>query len=140
MKFHLVYSLRRAVRSRRSCSKSGAISLPTFPLSSWTHREVTMLASKPPSVFTNAARLIVSVAVLFIGQNSSWAQVATEPVKPYVFDKDLRTLPPPPPETRKAHRPGTKPDFEAKPFRPGPPDPLWHPGRKPGTRGGLIPG
>jgi uncharacterized repeat protein (TIGR01451 family) len=86
-----------------------------------------------------AGYLILSAAVFFIGQNSTWAQVATEPVQPYVFDKDLRTLPPPPPETRKAHRPGTKPDFKAKPFRPGPPDPLWHPGRKPGSSGTLVP-
>jgi uncharacterized repeat protein (TIGR01451 family) len=86
-----------------------------------------------------AGYLILSAAVFFIGQNSTWAQGATEPVQPYVFDKDLRTLPPPPPETRKAHRPGTRPDFKAKPFRPGPPDPLWHPGRKPGSSGTLVP-
>jgi hypothetical protein len=70
---------------------------------------------------------------MFICENSAWAQTAPEPVKPYVFDKDLRTLPPPPPETRKAHRPGTRQDFEPTPFRPGPPDPLWHQGERPRT-------
>jgi uncharacterized repeat protein (TIGR01451 family) len=73
-------------------------------------------------------------AVFFVGENSARAQAATEPVRPHVFDKDLRTLPPPPPETRKAHRPGTKRDYEPTPFRPGPPDPLWRPERAPSPR------
>jgi uncharacterized repeat protein (TIGR01451 family) len=92
-----------------------------------------MLASERFSIFINAARLIASLAAMFIGANGAWAQTAPEPVKPYVFDKDLRTLPPPPAETRKAHRPGTRRDYEPTPFRPGPPDPLWHPAEKPRT-------
>jgi uncharacterized repeat protein (TIGR01451 family) len=92
-----------------------------------------MLGFKRLALLTNAAWLIVSVAAMFIGENSAWAQTAPEPVKPSVFDKDLRTLPPPPEETRKAHRPGTKRDYEPTPFRPAPPDPLWHPGERPRT-------
>jgi hypothetical protein len=40
--------------------------------------------------FTIAAWLIVSVALLFIGENSALAQTAAKPVKPYVFNKDVR--------------------------------------------------
>jgi uncharacterized repeat protein (TIGR01451 family) len=99
-----------------------------------------MLGSKRLSIFTNAAWLIVPVAAMFIGENTAWAQAMPEPVKPYVFDQDLRTLPPPPPETRKAHRPGTRRDFEPTPFRPGPPDPLWHRGERPRTLAPITPG
>jgi hypothetical protein len=76
---------------------------------------------------------------MFFGENSAWAQTAPEPVKPYVFENDLRTLPPPPAEIRKAHRPGTKRDFEPTPFRAGPPDPLWHPGERPRTLAPITP-
>jgi hypothetical protein len=98
-----------------------------------------MLGFKRLALLTNAAWLIVSVAAMFIGENSAWAQTAPEPVKPYVFENDLRTLPPPPAEIRKAHRPGTKRDFEPTPFRPGPPDPLWHPGERPRTLAPITP-
>jgi hypothetical protein len=98
-----------------------------------------MLGFKPLALFTNTAWLIVSVVAMFFGENSAWAQTAPEPVKPSVFDKDLRTLPPPSEETRKAHRPGTKRDFEPTPFRPGPPDPLWHPGERPRTLAPITP-
>ncbi len=100
-----------------------------------------MLGSKRLSIFTNVAWLIVSVAAMFIAENNAWAQAQTtpEPVKPYVFENDLRTLPPPPAETRKAHRPGTKQGFEPTPFRPGPPDPLWHPGERPRTLAPIAP-
>jgi uncharacterized repeat protein (TIGR01451 family) len=84
--------------------------------------------------------LDLCAAVSFVDENSASAQAATEPVTPNVFDKDLRTLPPPPPETRKAHRPGTKRDYEPKPFQPGPPDPLWHPERAPQPRSLETPG
>jgi len=98
-----------------------------------------MLGCKHRSIFANVAWLIVSVAAILIDQNSARAQTAPEPVKPFVFDNDLRTLPPPAPETRKAHRPGTRRDFEPTPFRPGPPDPLWHPAEKPRTLAPITP-
>src|SRR5262245_58643341 len=87
-----------------------------------------------------AVFLGLCAAAFFVGGNSAWAQAAPEPVKPHVFDKDLRTLPPPPPETRIAHRPGTRRDYEPKPFQPGPPDPLWHPERAPPPRSLEAPG
>jgi uncharacterized repeat protein (TIGR01451 family) len=99
-----------------------------------------MLAFKRLSIFTNAALLIVVVAAMFVGEDSVCAQTAPESTKPYVFDKDLRTLPPPPPETRQAHRPGTRRDFEPKPFQPAPPDPLWHPSERPRTLAPTTPG
>ena len=77
------------------------------------------------------AWLIVSVVALFISENNASAQVTPKPVKPYVFNKDLRALPPAPPTTQKALPLKINPGFQPSPPRPmGGPDPLWHPGKK----------
>jgi uncharacterized repeat protein (TIGR01451 family) len=87
------------------------------------------------------AWLIGAIASMSVGGNSAWAQAASKPVKPYNFGRDLRTLPPPPPETRKALPLGIKPGFQPSPPRPpGAPDPLWHLGKKArGAVSGLAP-
>ncbi len=92
--------------------------------------------------FTGAGYLILSAAGFFIGGNSAWAQEATKPaIEPYIFNRNLRTLPPPPPETRTSPPKRINPDAPVRPpLPPGPADPLWKPDKKSGTSGGLAPG
>jgi hypothetical protein len=92
--------------------------------------------------FIGAGYLILPAAVFFIGENSAWAQAATKPaIEPYIFDRDLRTLPPPPPETRTSPPKRIRPSAAVRPpLPPGPADPLWKPDKKQGTSGGLTPG
>ncbi len=101
-----------------------------------------MSASKRLGKYFTAGHLMLSAMVFFIGENSAWAQEATKSaVKPYVFNRDLRTLPPPPPETRTSPPKRIKPDAPVRPaLPPGSTDPLWKPDTKRGTSGALLPG
>ena len=102
-----------------------------------------MSASKPRcKYFIRAGYLIFSAAVFFVGESSALAQADKEaPVTPYSFDQDLRTLPPPPPETRTSPPERLKANTPVRPpLPPGPADPLWSPNKKPGDSGSLAPG
>jgi hypothetical protein len=81
--------------------------------------------------------VIGAIAALFAGENSAWGVTVSKPVKPYVFNKDLRTLPPVSgrPATHQEHPQRIKPGFQPiRPRPPGAPDPLWRQGKGAGNR------
>src|SRR5262245_368676 len=85
--------------------------------------------------FTGAGYLILSAAVFFFGENSTWAEESTKPAtEPHIYNRDLRTLPPPPPETRTSPPKRINPEAPVtRPLPPGPADPLWKPDKKSGS-------
>jgi uncharacterized repeat protein (TIGR01451 family) len=101
-----------------------------------------MSVSKRLCKYFTAGHLILSAAIFFVGENSAWAQGETKPtIQPYVFDRDIRTLPPPPPETRTSPPERIIPGAPVRPpLPPGPADPLWKPEKRRGTSGELAPG